>query len=75
MLVALTVGTKKGITLTSGKLPSPSPLHSDTGISGSCKSDRRNMDGVITVDLDAKLTGKSEVTVKGHLDVVCHEGL
>jgi hypothetical protein len=76
--VAVSVNTMKGITVTSGKLPSPSPMLSEgrAGISGACKPDKRNTDGVISVDLDAKLSGKDgEVTMKGHLDVVCREGL
>ena len=76
--VAVSVITMKGITVTSGKLPSPSPVLSEgrAGISGACKPDKRNTDGVISADLDAKLTGKDgEVTMKGHLDIVCREGL
>ena len=80
--VALTVSTVDGATdglvLTSGKLPTPEPVRSagSAGISGACKPDNRNSEGVIAVDLDGKLTGKAgEVTVKGHLDVVCRYGL
>ena len=76
--VAVSVNTMKGITVTSGKLPSASPVQSEgrAGISGACKPDNRNTDGVISVDLDARLSGKDgQVTMKGHLDVVCREGL
>lgn len=76
--VALSVSTTKGITFTSGKLSAPDPLRSEgaAGISGGCKPDNRNVDGVISADLDARVTGKpGEVTLKGHLDVVCRSGL
>jgi hypothetical protein len=76
--VAVSVITRKGITVTSGKLSTPEPVRSegDAGISGACKPDKRNADGVIAIDLDAKLIGKAgDVTMKGHLDVVCREGL
>lgn len=76
--VALSVSPAKGISLTSGKLSTPEPARSEAGvgISGGCRPDKRNVDGVIAVDLDAKLTGKAgDVTIKGHLDVVCRDGL
>jgi hypothetical protein len=75
--VALSLIAVKGITLTSGKLSTPEPLRSDSsGMTGTCKPDKVNFDGTISIDLDAKLTGKAgAVTVKGHLDVTCRERL
>ena len=70
--------TAKEIILTSGKLPTPEPLRNTggAGVTGSCKLDNRNANGVISVDLDAKVNGKAgEVTIKGHLDIVCRDGL
>lgn len=75
---ALEVTIDKQIILTSGKLPTPEPLRNTggAGVSGSCKLDNRNANGVMAVDLDAKLNGKAgDVTVKGHLDIVCRDGL
>ena len=68
-------GTPDGVRLTSLKVSS-ARSEPGVGISGACKPDMRNTDGVISADLDAKLTGTAgDVTVKGHLDVVCREGL
>jgi hypothetical protein len=72
--VALAVSSTRGMTLTSNKVGTPEPLKSEgsAGIKGSCKLDRRNIDGVMSIDLDGTLTGKPGTeTVKGHLDVVC----
>ena len=76
--VAFHINTTNGLILTSGKLPTPAPLRQPgtAGFTASCKPDNRNTDGVMSIDVDAKLTGKTgEVTVKGHLDVVCRSGL
>ena len=46
------------------------------GVKGGCRLDNWNADGVITFDLDGKASGKNgDITVKGHLDVVCRKGL
>ena len=79
-VATVTINPATGIVVTSGKLgPAASDeLRSEggAGISGGCKPDNRNVDGVLAIDLDAKVTGKAgEVTIKGHLDVVCREGL
>ena len=76
MAVAITVSSNNGIKLTGGKIIEIARSEGKAGITGSCKPDNRNTDGVIAFDLDAKVTGKDgEVTIKGHLDVVCREGL
>ncbi len=60
------------ITLTSGKLPTPEPLRASSGFTGRCKLDNLDTNGVMAIDLDTKVTGKAgEVTIKGHLDIVC----
>src|SRR5512138_3069768 len=75
--VSIDIKSKTGMTLGSGKLRGDR-VKSDgmKGISASCKPDGRNSEGVFSIDLDTTLTAKSsEVTVKGHLDIVCREGL
>jgi len=56
----------------------PTPTESSgssAGVTASCTPDHRNTDGVIAIDVDGKVTGDAgEVTVKGHLDVVCRSG-
>ncbi len=77
LFTAIALNTAKGMSLTSAKLPNAAMLHAPpgAGMSGGCKPDNRNTDGVISIDIDGKVTGESEVTVKGHLDVVCRDGL
>src|SRR5262245_58571157 len=73
---ALTLSSSRGINMTSGALSTPEPLQSPTGVTGSCKPDNWNADGVISIDVDGKPTGKAgEVTVKGHLDAICRPHL
>lgn len=73
--LSLTVNPTNGIELTVND-PVVRKSPGGAGISGSCKPDNVNVDGVIAVDLDAKVPGKDgEVTIKGHLDVVCRAGL
>jgi len=76
LFTAITLNTKNGMSLTSAKLPSAAMLRAapGAGMSGGCKPDNRNVDGVIAIDVDGKVSGTSEVTVKGHLDVVCRSG-
>ena len=77
--VALKISTKQGMQLTSGKLRTDGSLESagTAGFRGTCQEDRVNNGGVMSIDLDGKLTGKrgEGVTLKGHLDVICHFGL
>lgn len=66
-----------GIQLSSNLVGSMDNLEQKSGgFRGSCKLDMRNTYGVMSIDLDGALTGKPGTeTVKGHLDVVCREGL
>jgi hypothetical protein len=73
--LSLTVHPTNGIELNLNE-PVSRKSPGGAGISGSCKPDNVNADGVIAVDLDAKVAGKDgDVTIKGHLDVVCRAGL
>lgn len=70
---AMTLSTYKGLIFSSGKISGS--MQSETKPTGSCALDRWNTDGVIAIDVDGTVKGTSgEVTIKGHLDVVCRPG-